>query len=109
MGFEPDHVLASLDVVSLFTDIPMDLISKNIERRWDHITKNYYTVEFLIAVNFILNSTFFIFNQRFYKQIFDTPMGLPISSIVAEIVLQDLEMSAIRNVACSIFVLLSLR
>jgi len=58
--------------------------------------------KFLIAVNFVLESRFFIFNQRFYKQIFGrniilgTLMGSPISPVVAEIVLQDLEISAIE-------------
>ena len=74
----------------MFTNIPIDLISKGIERRWDYITKNTTVPfnEFLIAVNFILNSTFFIFNHRFYKQVFGTPMGsISKSPVVDEIVL----------------------
>ena len=91
-------ILASLDVISLFTNIPIDLVSKSIEKRWDYIIKNTTIPlnEFLSAVNFVLDSMFFIFNQRFYKQIFGTLTGSPISPNVAEIVLQDLEISAIR-------------
>ena len=44
--FEPDYVLASLNVISLFTNIPIDLVTKSIERRWDYIAKkNWNTVK----------------------------------------------------------------
>ncbi|EFN66864.1 hypothetical protein EAG_04768, partial [Camponotus floridanus] len=45
--------------------------------------------EFLMAVRLILNSTFFMFNDVCYQQTFDTPMGSPLSPIIAEITLQD--------------------
>jgi len=32
-----------------------------------------------------------------YKQIFGTPMGSPLSPVIANLVLQDLEISAIKN------------
>ena len=41
--------------------------------------------EFIIAVNFILNSTFSSFNQKIYKQVFGTPMGSPLLPIIADI------------------------
>jgi len=39
----------------------------------------------MIATNFIFNSTFFVFNGLFYR--YGTPMGSPLSPIIAEIVL----------------------
>jgi len=44
-----------------------------------------------------MDSTFFTFNKIMYKQIFGTPMGSPLSPIIADIVMQDLEKSAIEK------------
>jgi len=93
------HTLASLDAVSLFTNVPAEKIYEAISNRWQMIEcgtaipKN----EFLLAIKLILESTFFSFNYTIYKQIFGTPMGSPLSPIVADLVLQDLESSAIKR------------
>ncbi|KAG5314520.1 MOS1T transposase, partial [Pseudoatta argentina] len=62
-------MLISLDVVSLFTNIPIDLASDNVVRRWDSISKKTKILldEFLIAFRIVLNSTVFIFNKKMYK------------------------------------------
>jgi len=39
----------------------------------------------------ILNSTFFSYNNVIYEQNFETPMGSPLSSIVTDLVMCDLE------------------
>jgi len=94
---DSDTALLSLDVVSLFTNVPTDLIGKSIVKRWDHIACNTALPlnEFLIAISLIINSTFFTFNNKFFKQIFGTPMGSPLSPILADIVLQDIEEAAL--------------
>jgi len=45
----------------------------------------------------VLNSTYFKFNETIYKQIFGTPMGSPLSPIIAEIVMRDLEELALHS------------
>jgi len=63
------------------------------------VTRNFHPVamdEFLTAVRFILDSTFFSFNHINYKQIFGTPMGSPLSPIISDIVLQDIETAALN-------------
>jgi len=52
--------------------------------------------EFINAVKLIINSTFFQFNNTIYKKIFGTSIGSPLSPIVADIVLQDLEIKALE-------------
>jgi len=96
---EPNYKLVSLDVTSLFTNVPIDLAMESIERRWDSISHNTLIPlqEFKSAVKFVLNSTFFTFNNVCYKQIFSTPMGFSLSPVIADPVLQDLEISAIKN------------
>jgi len=76
----------------MFTNVPIDMIL-NILERWDLI--EHYTSlpknEFLGAINMILNSTHFKFNDKVYKQTYGTPMDSPLSPIVADLALQDLE------------------
>lgn len=43
-----------------------------------------------------MDSTFFLFDKRIYKQTFDT-LGSSISPIFADLILEDLENSALNN------------
>ncbi|XP_018311680.1 uncharacterized protein [Mycetomoellerius zeteki] len=85
--------LISLDVVSLFTNVPIDFAIKSIEKRWNKIKKGISIPkkEFIGAVSLVLESTFFAFNDEYYQQKFGTPMGSPLSPIIADLVMQDLE------------------
>jgi len=96
---DPSHTLVSLDVESLFTNVPIELALNSIERRWSSISHNTLIPleDFKVAVSFVLNSTFFTFNGICYKQIFGTPMGSPLSPVIADLVLQGLEIVAINN------------
>jgi len=95
-----NHILVSFDVVSLFTNVPLDLALHSIEKRWIHIehstkiTKN----EFLTAVRFVILSTYFTFNDIIYKQTYGTPMGSPLSPILADLVMQDLESNVLNSI-----------
>ncbi|XP_060518421.1 uncharacterized protein LOC132697147 [Cylas formicarius] len=65
-----DHILASLDVVSLYTNIPIDLAIDIINKKWDMI-KLHTDIpldEFVEAIKLTLNSTYFIYNNKYYKQ-----------------------------------------
>ncbi|KAM0724705.1 hypothetical protein ACS0PU_009089 [Formica fusca] len=94
-----DFKLLSLDVISLFTNIPIDLAIESVEKRIDLISNNCSIppTEFILAIKFVLNSTFFTFNGTIYKQTYGTPMGSPLSPIIADIVLQDLEEKALST------------
>jgi len=89
----------SLEVISLFTNIPIDLAIKCINENWHFISKGCMLPreEFVSAIRFVLDSTFFKFNNMIYKQNFGTPMGSPLFLIVADLVVQSIEMKILRN------------
>nr|VZI28524.1 unnamed protein product [Spirometra erinaceieuropaei] len=90
----PDQIMVFFDVVSLFTSIPPDLardvLRKRFEENYDE-TKRPLKIDHLQQLFAFCQQTFFTFNGRTYEQIKGTPMGSPISSLVAELVLQELE------------------
>lgn len=94
---EENYKLISLDVISLFTNVPAELAIDGIEKRWNFIKLNCKIPKnkFLIVVRFVLNSTFFTFNHVCYQQTFGTLMGFPLSPVLADITLQDLEARAV--------------
>ncbi|XP_011705916.1 PREDICTED: uncharacterized protein LOC105461126 [Wasmannia auropunctata] len=93
---ESDNLI-SLDVISLFTNVPVDLALDGISSRWNEIEKNTTIPfeEFMSAIKFVLTSTFFTFNDVIYKQTYGTPTGSSSSPVIAELVMRDLENKAL--------------
>ncbi|XP_037028013.1 uncharacterized protein LOC119068513 [Bradysia coprophila] len=96
----PDgYVLVSLDVVSLFTNIPSELVYKAIDKRWFQI-KKFTTLpkkEFLEGLKVVLENCTFSFNDIIYHQIFGSPMGSPVSPVVADLVMEMVEDEAFNK------------
>jgi len=63
---DDDYILISLDVVSLFANIPIDLVIESVSKRWQFLDKqcNIPKNEFVGAVRFVLDSTFFQFDPK---------------------------------------------
>ena len=55
------------------------------------------TEEIMDLLNLCLTSTFFQYNGKLYKQLYGTAMGSPVSVVVAEIVMQNVEESALST------------
>jgi len=94
-----DQALISLDVVSLFTNIPIDLAIECIFKKW-HFIANVCKInkeEFIKVVRLVLDSTFFIFDNRIYRQKFGTPMGSSLSPIIADLVMEYIEEKALEG------------
>ncbi|XP_018360880.1 PREDICTED: uncharacterized protein LOC108759762 [Trachymyrmex cornetzi] len=97
-----NYSLVSLDVVSLFTNVPLDIALDCINEWWSSISRrcSLPREEFLSATQMILESTFFVFNNKTYRQCFGIPMGSPLSPIIADLVMRKLEtwaLSSIKN------------
>ncbi|KMQ82275.1 hypothetical protein RF55_23574, partial [Lasius niger] len=69
------NIMISLDVTALFTNIPIDLVMKAVEKRWIQITLNTELTlqQFLYALEVVLGLNSFSFNGEYYEQVFGCP------------------------------------
>jgi len=75
----PDnYILVSLDVISLFINVPIDSVIEILEEKWSHIEKHSIILkeEFLNAINLVLHSTFFTFNKKSINKLMELLWGL---------------------------------
>ena len=99
--------LVSFDVVPLFTKIPVDLAVKvteerlredappNFRRKISFGLRTSLPVEDIIPLlSFWLKTTQFAYNVTYYQQVFGTAMGSPVSTVIANMVMEDMEQRA---------------
>lgn len=81
----------SLDVVSVFTNIPQDLVINIIKKNWrDWSRLVKIPLELVIElVKYCFNCSYFSFNGALYKQLDESAMGNPASPILANLVVND--------------------
>jgi hypothetical protein len=86
------YKLISLDIVSLFTNIPLILVREMIVHNWPRIvTHTSLTLDsFMEIVEFCTNRSFFMFNGEFYHQQDGLAMGQPYSPVIANLVVEIL-------------------
>jgi len=88
-----DDRLISLDIISLFTSIPLNNIYKIIMKNWELI-EPYTTIKckntYINIIKFICNNNYFTYNNELYRQINGTPMGGKMSSNLSGIVVNSI-------------------
>ena len=72
--------LASFDIVLLFPKIPIDLVVKVAEERLKGDVE-----DIIHLLSFCLKITQFTYNGTYYRQVFGTAMGSPVSAVIADI------------------------
>lgn len=85
------YLIISLDVTSLFTNVPLELVKAALRRREKAMELTMPVNELIKTVEFIMSTTTFTFGKNHYKQIYGLPMGSPLAPTLADIVMQDLE------------------
>lgn len=98
---EADESMLSFDVCSLFTSIPStlairllgDLLKKDTQ--WRSSTK--LTVDDIIELATLCTETYLQFDGKIYQQLQGTPMGSPLSGILAEVTMQHFEHTALPS------------
>ena len=94
----------SYHVSALFTSIAIEpvinIIEKHLKEDTDLHNRTSMTVQHIICLlKFCLNNSYFSSQGRFYEQTEGAAMGSPISSIVANLFMEDLEVQAIRTLS----------
>jgi hypothetical protein len=97
-----DDVFVSFDVVSLFPSVPPDLVLDIVKSLLDStpslLSMCLFTIDQMLdLLRFVLTSTAFSFKGVFYKQVSGTPMGSPISCVVADLAMEQIEAKAFKN------------
>ena len=96
-----DEQIVSFDVTALFTSIPVDLAMEITKCKlsgtdsWKDHT-NLSQDEILDLLSFVFSNSYFPFEEKHYHQISGCAMGSPVSAVIAELVMQDVEMRAIN-------------
>ena len=99
---QPDECIMSYDVSALFTSIPTDpaikIIQKYLEDDKVLSKRTSMTVNHIICLpEFCLRNTYFSFEGRYYEQTEGAAMGSPISPLVANLFMEEIEVQAIST------------
>ena len=87
----------SLNVCSLFTNIPLEFVINSLVRRYTTINNNCKIPynEIVDTIKYLYN-TYYTFNSVIFKQLIGTLIGSARSSLLADIVMDDLETECIN-------------
>ena len=99
---EEDEVQVSHDVVALFTSVPVDRAAVIIHKRLLEDTTltertNVSVNNIIELLTWVLSTTYFVYQGVYYKQIHGAAMGSPVSPIVCNLFMEDLEQRAIAT------------
>ena len=93
---DEDEIMVSFEVTSLFTAIPVDRACEfirnklNKDKTLKHRTK--LSIDDIIKLlRFTLSNSYFNYNNQTYKQIHGCAMGSPVSPIVANLCMEEIE------------------
>ena len=94
--------IISYDVTSLFTSVPikplLEIIEQRLTKEQDLQKRTSMTIKQIISLlEFCLNTTSFVFQGQYYKQVEGAAMGSPLSPIVANIFMENFEKEALKT------------
>ena len=102
INLQDDDELVSFDVVSLFTSIPVDVavnVAHNRLVNGENLLERTAlpVTDIIKLLDFCLSTTNFQYDHKHYKQIHGTAMGSPVSAVMANMVMEDLEERALTT------------
>ncbi|KAM4589401.1 uncharacterized protein V3H82_003528 isoform 2-T2 [Fundulus diaphanus] len=96
----PGETLVSFDVTSLFTCIPtseaVETVRKRLQQDSDLNNRTNFTPDQICnLLDLCLSTTYFKFSDQFYRQKHGCAMGSPVSPIVANLYMEEMEKRAL--------------
>ncbi|XP_047990120.1 uncharacterized protein LOC125229344 [Leguminivora glycinivorella] len=89
---EPDEVMVSFDVESLFTNVP---VTDSIEVVRNMMQENGIPSEYVKLLEHCLTTNYFLFRGQYYIQAEGVAMGSPVAPVVANIWMEHFEHKAL--------------
>ena len=87
----------SFDVKSLFTSIPEDF-KERLQRDQNLAERTNLSVDNILRLSdFVLSHNYFKYDGDHYKQIFGCAMGSPITAVLADLDMEEIEKTAIST------------
>ncbi|XP_041820389.1 uncharacterized protein LOC121626093 [Chelmon rostratus] len=102
LKLDPSETMVSFDVTSLFTCIPTQDAVETARQQLlqDNTVQNRTTLnpeQICHLVELCLKTTYFQFRERFYRQKHGCAMGSPVSPIVANLYMENMERTALNG------------
>jgi hypothetical protein len=89
ISLQPDDIIVSLDMVSLFTDV---LVTDYLK-----LLNQHFQEDVLALFRHVLTSTYFCFDGQYYEQTDGVAMGSPLSLVIADFFMEESERRAIER------------
>ena len=98
----PDEVMVSYDVRALFTSVPIQPALKILEKLLKEDTglqnRTAMSIKHIMdLLEFCPRSTYFTYQGKYYEQVERAAMGSPISTIVANLYMENFELRALNT------------
>ena len=91
-----DKIMVSFDVKSLFTSIPVDLANERLQKDQDLAERTNMSISNIMRLlDFVFNHNYFKLDIIHYKHVFGCAMGSPISPVIADLLMEEIEGTAI--------------
>ena len=95
---DSNSTLASFDITNLYTNVPIKETIQTLEQLLrQNNTPETHIQEIITLTKLITEQNYFTYNNKTYTQTEGLPMGSPISGILAEIYIHNIEQNHIIN------------
>nr|CAI5862713.1 unnamed protein product [Callosobruchus analis] len=99
MTIPTNYVLVPLDAISLFTNIPTDLVIEVVTQRWSNIQLHLSLTQFLVLLKYVFSNSYIISNNEFYKQIFGLGIRNCLLPVCAHIITSELQLQCLNKLS----------